>query len=98
LTGEFAEWLLRTEQNGLTRGINVAGRRSSAHVTVGIRHRVATRSGEGMAGRHDRFSPFQHGQWLADHVPGAEAALSESDGHLTLVLKESANDWLVTHI
>jgi pimeloyl-ACP methyl ester carboxylesterase len=30
-------------------------------------------------GRHDRFIRFQHGEWLADHIPGAEAALSDSD-------------------
>jgi pimeloyl-ACP methyl ester carboxylesterase len=36
-------------------------------------------------GRHDRFVPFSHGEWLASHVPGAEAHLEEDEGHLSLL-------------
>jgi pimeloyl-ACP methyl ester carboxylesterase len=35
-------------------------------------------------GRHDRFVPFSHGQWLAAHVPRAEPHLEENEGHLSL--------------
>jgi pimeloyl-ACP methyl ester carboxylesterase len=50
-------------------------------------------------GRHDRFVPFQHGQWLAEHVPGAEAELSETDGHLTFLVDKvgEIHDWLLAH-
>ena len=36
-------------------------------------------------GEHDRFVPPAHGRWLAERLPGADAYLSETDGHLTLL-------------
>jgi pimeloyl-ACP methyl ester carboxylesterase len=35
-------------------------------------------------GRHDRFVPVSHGEWLAAQIPAAEAHISAEDGHLTL--------------
>jgi pimeloyl-ACP methyl ester carboxylesterase len=50
-------------------------------------------------GRHDRFVPFQHGEWLADRVPGVEAHLSDIDGHLTLFGRvPDVHDWLLSHL
>jgi pimeloyl-ACP methyl ester carboxylesterase len=50
-------------------------------------------------GRHDQAVPFQHGEWLARHLPNAEAHLSDEDGHLTLGQHRvpAVHDWLLRH-
>ena len=98
LTGDFAEWLARCMRDGLAPGEQgwwddaVAQMEpwgfdlGSIRVPVKVWH-----------GRHDRFCPFQHGQWLAGHVRGAAAELSESDGHLTLLTQRvpEVHAWLL---
>jgi pimeloyl-ACP methyl ester carboxylesterase len=100
LSGAYAEWLAWTTREGLAPGDDgwwddgVARlapwgfELGSIRVPVKIWH-----------GRHDRFVPFQHGQWLAKNVPGAEADLSEMDGHLTLLVDRvpEIHEWLLSH-
>lgn len=35
-------------------------------------------------GREDRFVPITHGQWLAEHLPGARSHLLENEGHISV--------------
>jgi pimeloyl-ACP methyl ester carboxylesterase len=51
-------------------------------------------------GAEDRFVPFQHGQWLAAHIPGVDAHLTDDDGHITLSVNRvpEVHDWLLQHL
>src|SRR3954471_18362983 len=49
-----------------------------------------------LQGRLDLMVPFAHGEWLAAHVPTAEARLTDADGHLTLIGDVGpVHDWLL---
>jgi pimeloyl-ACP methyl ester carboxylesterase len=51
-------------------------------------------------GHQDRFVPLEHGIWLADAIPAAEARLSEEEGHLSLYVNTvpAVHDWLLQHL
>jgi pimeloyl-ACP methyl ester carboxylesterase len=38
-------------------------------------------------GAHDKMVPFDHGRWLAAHVPGARAHLFDDEGHISLAAR-----------
>lgn len=100
LTGDFAEWLCRGLHDGLAPGDQGWWDDGVAHLSDwgfaldSIRSPVKV-----WHGRHDRFVPLQHGEWLAAHVPGAEPALSDTEGHLTVPLGKigDVHGWLISH-
>jgi pimeloyl-ACP methyl ester carboxylesterase len=86
LTGELAEYLAFCGHEGLAPGTEGwwedAGAQAGpwgfelADISVPVLL---------LHGRHDRFVPFGHGEWLAARIPGVEAWLLDDDGHLTLM-------------
>ena len=99
LTGDLARWTIETNKVALSAGDQGWWDDEAAHLTnwgfefcdiqvpVKIWH-----------GRQDRMVPAQHGQWLAANIPGAEADISDRDGHFTMHARVGEiHDWLLQH-
>jgi pimeloyl-ACP methyl ester carboxylesterase len=88
VTAAFADWMSRTFNRAAAQG--PVGVRDDGIAIVSpwgfdvadIRVPVAV-----WQGRHDAMVPYQHGEWLAAHVPGVEAHLFDEEGHLSLVMQ-----------
>jgi pimeloyl-ACP methyl ester carboxylesterase len=100
LTEELAEYYIRRDKDALAPGIEGWWDDSVAllkpwefspetiHVPVMV-----------WQGRQDRMVPFQHGEWLVNHLPNVDAHLTEEDGHLTLLRYRvpTVHSWLLEH-
>jgi len=101
LTGDLADFLVAARRSGLAPGSDGWWADDRAFLSPwgfafeSIRTPVLLRHG-----RQDRFVPFGHGEWLADHIPGVEAALTDDDGHLTLMANhlEATHEWLLRRL
>jgi pimeloyl-ACP methyl ester carboxylesterase len=101
LTGAFAEYVIDATQSGLAPGSDgwwddgVAFLESWGFELDAIQTPVLLRHG-----RHDRFVPYGHGEWLARHIPGVTAELTEDDGHLTQVMLhiDHVHEWLLERL
>jgi pimeloyl-ACP methyl ester carboxylesterase len=101
VTGELAEYLAFTDHEGLAPGLAGWWEDCLAHLgnwgfdlaSISIPVLV-------LHGQEDMFVPFGHGQWLAAHIPGAEARLTDNDGHLTLLQNRvgEVHAWLAGHL
>ncbi len=98
LTGEMARWLTESHHDGVAVSDQGWWDDGVSHLTgwgfdlEDIRVPVKI-----WHGRQDRFVPVQHGQWLADNVPGATADISD-DGHLSLIGRiGEIHDWLLQY-
>jgi pimeloyl-ACP methyl ester carboxylesterase len=99
LTGELAQWLADSTRDGLAAGDQGWWDDGASHLTSwgfdlhDIRVPVKI-----WHGRQDRMVPVQHGQWLAANIPGAEADISDRDGHLTMFGRiGEIHDWLLQY-
>src|SRR4051794_31035499 len=51
-----------------------------------------------LQGRLDLMVPFDHGRWLAEHIPTVDARLTDDDGHITLIADIGpVHEWLQSH-
>jgi pimeloyl-ACP methyl ester carboxylesterase len=84
-TGDFAARLLASFEHGCGESIegwaedDLAFTRGWGFDLADIRVPVSL-----WQGAQDRMVPFAHGQWLAEHVPGARVNLYDDEGHLSL--------------
>lgn len=87
LTGEFAEFLASSFRRAVVNGPagwrddDLAFVRDWGFDLARIKRPVAVWQGE-----QDRMVPFDHGRWLAEHIPNARVRLDKDEGHLSLVV------------
>jgi pimeloyl-ACP methyl ester carboxylesterase len=101
LQGDFGAWLHRAVQAGLEPGVDGwMGDDVAFHSPWGFDPAAILVPVKVWHGREDRFVPFGHGRWLADTIPGAQAELSDDDGHLTVAADRigDVHEWLAHHI
>lgn len=85
LTGEFAEGVAASFRRAVRSGVagwrddDLAFTRDWGFDLNAIQRPVAV-----WQGGQDRMVPFSHGEWLAEHVPGARVHLDPVEGHLSL--------------
>jgi pimeloyl-ACP methyl ester carboxylesterase len=84
LTGDLVQWLTETHKIAPSADDQGCWDDGAAHLAGGL---ISATSGcpSNLAWPPDRFVPVQHGQWLAASIPGAEAEISDRDGHLTMI-------------
>ena len=86
LTGEYAEMLAASFRRAVASGIegwhddDIAFARPWGFDLGDIAVPVSV-----WQGRHDRMVPYEHGVWLAAHIPGSRAHLLDDEGHLSLI-------------
>ena len=84
----FTEWLTEMfHRAGVQRVVGVLDDGQAAVRPWGFDVRAIRVPVAIYQGRQDAMVPFAHGEWLAAQVPGAEAHLTDEDGHLTLVTR-----------
>jgi pimeloyl-ACP methyl ester carboxylesterase len=99
LTGDLARWLTESQQDGLSASDQGWWDDTASHLTSwGFDLRDIRVPVKIWHGRHDRMVPVQHGEWLAATIPGAEADISDHDGHVTMIGRiGEIHDWLLRH-
>jgi pimeloyl-ACP methyl ester carboxylesterase len=85
LTGDYAEFMAATLRRAVSAGI--AGWRDDDLAFAkpwGFELDAIARPVAVWQGGEDRMVPMAHGEWLAEHIPGAHKHLYPDEGHLSL--------------
>ena len=100
LTGELAGFITSAMQDGLALSCEGWWEDNCMHLPWGFELADISVPVLVMQGREDMFVPFGHGEWLAGHIPGAEARLLDHDGHLTLMQDRihEVHAWLASRL
>ena len=97
-TAEVAEWIYAVMAEGGAERIegwrddNLAFVAPWGFDPAGIRVPVLV-----LHGVQDLMAPPAHGRWLAAHIPGAQAEISDAEGHITLLTTRipAVHEWLL---
>lgn len=98
MTAEFAEWAYRVMSEGAAKRIE--GWRDDDLAVVkpwGFELRDIRSPVLLLHGTQDLMAPVAHGRWLAERIPGVEAEISDTEGHLTLLAHRipQVHEWLL---
>ena len=98
MTAEFAEWAFRVMAEGAAKRIE--GWRDDDLAVVkpwGFELRDIRIPILLLHGTQDLMAPVAHGRWLAERIPGVEAEISDTEGHLTLLAHRipQVHEWLL---
>ena len=100
LTGELASFMVTCLKDSLAPGDQGWWDDEVAHIAPwGFTFDAIQVPVQVWHGAQDKFVPFQHGQWLSEHIPGVDAHLTDTDGHLTLLVDRvpEVHAWLLQH-
>ena len=102
LGGDFGTWLDGAVRIGITPVIDGALDDNIAlfYAPWGFDPASITVPVKVWHGAQDRFIASAHGRWLAERIPGAEADLTDADGHLTVAAERigDVHRWLARHL
>ena len=102
LHGDFGTWLHGAVQAGIARVIDGALDDNVAifYAPWGFEPAAIAVPVKVWHGAQDRFVPYAHGRWLAEHIPGAKADLNDADGHLTVAAERigEVHEWLARYL
>jgi pimeloyl-ACP methyl ester carboxylesterase len=99
LTGRMVDFLVKQMREGLRSGISgpVDDSLSTAK-PWGFELPTIRVPSQIWHGKHDKFVPFSHGEWLASRLPRAEHHLEPSEGHISMFINRvpSIHKWLAS--